>query len=722
MTQQRSPARYPTGGDYVDALQLPGLAFADPQLRSGTVKTDDLGMPEPVSGNFASVFHVYGTAGEQWAIKCFVRPDPDRHRRYHAIATALQALQHRALVDFDYQSDGVMVAGVRYPLLKMRWVQAQGLMPWLETQLSHPDRLLTVAEQFADIVTTLETAGIAHGDLQHGNLLITGQNELKLIDYDGMYVPEIAGLPPNEKGLVNYQHPRRGDGDYGPGLDRFSAWVIYTSLIALAARPDLWRRLRATDDDTKLLFASDDYLDPTASAAFQTLRAAGPPHLVTLADRLAAFTRVAPSQIPALEVEPARVVVSSPPAGPAAPVTDTPDWLADHLPATPPADQEAPTQTPADLPVHSFSGVHLTSARVAAAGMLLCVAGATAASLGSAALATVPAAVWIMAFVTAAVVIAGSYLAHPLVAARRKAHDAYAAAQQELTAARAQAQAVRGTRAQWDTTAVSRQQALRGQRDAAVRQRDAATAHAQRVLQQTLQGIARRRSDWSNTQQAREHRRLAEIAAEHVQRALDNAVIAKNPPHGISAKIAGTLAAHGFRTAADFTGYRTASGYGRYDRTFIRRTPADSGTYVENVGEARAQSLLQWRESIRTRAEIQAPKTLTPQQRHQVTIQVQQLHAALNAEENAAKQQARTAVDHARAVEKAAQMAMDAQEKQMEAEAQDKRANLERSIVGADTAVDAAQRNSEYLGDALAPLTRLSPTTYLLAVVGATSL
>jgi hypothetical protein len=437
VTQQRSPARYPTGGDYVDALQAPGLAFTDPQLRAGTVKADDLGIPEPVSGNFASVFHVYGTAGEQWAIKCFVRPDLDRHRRYDAIATALQALRHPALVDFDYQVDGVMVAGVRYPLLKMRWVQAQGLMPWLETHISHPERLLTVAEQFADVVSTLEKAGIAHGDLQHGNLLITGQDELKLIDYDGMYVPEIAGLPPNEKGLVNYQHPRRGDSDYGPGLDRFSAWVIYTSLIALAARPDLWRRLRATDDDTKLLFASDDYLDPSASHAFQTLRAAGPPHLAALADRLATFSRLTPSQVPALETMPAGTATSSVPAARAASATETPDWLVDHLPGTPLVSPAAPAETPGSTPVHSFFGKHLTVARIAAAGLLLGVAGGIAAGVGVAALAAIPAVAWILTVIAAVVVIAGSYLAHPLVAARRNARDAYTAARQELTAAQA---------------------------------------------------------------------------------------------------------------------------------------------------------------------------------------------------------------------------------------------------------------------------------------------
>ncbi|MEU4157869.1 hypothetical protein [Actinoplanes sp. NPDC026670] len=717
MTQQRSPARYPTGGDYVDALQLPRLAFTDPQLQVGTVKTDDLGMPEPVSGNFASIFQILGPTGERWAIKCFVRPDPDRHRRYRAIATALQALHHPALIDFDYQADGIMVAGVRYPLLKMRWVQAQGLMLWLETHLSHPDRLLNVADQFAQVITTLEQAGIAHGDLQHGNLLITGHDELKLIDYDGMYVPEIAGLPPNEKGLVNYQHPRRGDNDYGPGLDRFSAWVIYTSLIALAARPDLWRRLRASDDDTKLLFSSDDYLDPTSSGAFTALRNGGPSHLSALADQLAAFTRMAPAQIPALETRPAPTVVSS---APAAPATDTPDWLADHLPPTSSASPTSPAETPADISTYSFSGKHLTAARIAAVCVMLSVAGGAATGFGVTRLA-VPAMAWILAVAAAAAVIAGSYRAHPLVAARRAARDAYAAARKEWTAARVHAQQERAARDEWDTVAASQQQALRAQRDAAVTQRDATVAKAQHNLKQTLQTIALRRSDRNNSQPVREQQRLTELRAEHVQRALAGAVIAKIPPRGIDAKIAAGLAAHGFRTAADFVDYRTVSGHGRYDKTFIKRNATDHGTYVENVGEKRAQALKQWRQAIISRAENQAPTTLDPRQRQEVAAQLQQFHAGLTASENAAKLQARTAADQARAQEQATQTTLDTHQQQMESEAHAKRANLERRVAGADATVTAAHRNLEYLGAALQPLTVISMGNYLLATVGFTS-
>ena len=39
----------------------------------------------------------------------------------------------------------------------------------------------------------LERHGIAHGDLQHGNLLVAADGTFRLVDYDGMYVPALRG-------------------------------------------------------------------------------------------------------------------------------------------------------------------------------------------------------------------------------------------------------------------------------------------------------------------------------------------------------------------------------------------------------------------------------------------------------------------------------------------------------------------------------------------------
>src|SRR5260370_30145657 len=101
----------------------------------------------------------------------------------------------------------------------MEWITAKQLIPWIETRLADRAALARLAEGFAALVASLEAAGIAHGDLQHGNLLVTARGDLKLIDYDGMYVPALRNSPAMELGQPNYQHPRRAAGDYGPWLD-----------------------------------------------------------------------------------------------------------------------------------------------------------------------------------------------------------------------------------------------------------------------------------------------------------------------------------------------------------------------------------------------------------------------------------------------------------------------------------------------------------------------
>jgi len=85
-------------------------------------------------------------------------------------------------------------------------------------------------------------AGIAHGDLQHGNIIMCN-HELRLVDYDGMYVPAMKNFMASELGHPNYQHPARAPHHFGPYLDNFSAWVIYASIKALQVDPLLLDQL-----------------------------------------------------------------------------------------------------------------------------------------------------------------------------------------------------------------------------------------------------------------------------------------------------------------------------------------------------------------------------------------------------------------------------------------------------------------------------------------------
>lgn len=61
------------------------------------------------------------------------------------------------------------------------------------------------------MITKLHEHHISHGDLQHGNILIDSNDELFLIDYDSVYVPELDGECDIIKGLKGYQHPKRGE-------------------------------------------------------------------------------------------------------------------------------------------------------------------------------------------------------------------------------------------------------------------------------------------------------------------------------------------------------------------------------------------------------------------------------------------------------------------------------------------------------------------------------
>ncbi len=168
----------------------------------------------------------------------------------------------------------------------------------------------------------LRDAGIAHGDLQHGNILVNNL-EFKLVDYDGMFVPPLSGRDSNEIGHRSYQHPGRTKANFGPYLDNFSAWLIYTCLVCTSVDSDLWWRLAGGDEC--LLFRQQDLLEPLYSPAFFLLEN----HPSALVRRLGSWVRwllsLPVSAVPALDVEPEIVGALQPVNDPAA--TALPEWV-----------------------------------------------------------------------------------------------------------------------------------------------------------------------------------------------------------------------------------------------------------------------------------------------------------------------------------------------------------------------------------------------------------
>src|SRR5579864_4721702 len=251
---------------YQAAVQHPSTAFSDPQLRAAAVTNGPLGLPRAVAGNFAVTYQLRSGA-KQWAVRCFHREAADRASRYAAISQTLAKLRDGPLVPIEYLDPGVRVGTSWYPITKMPWIEGYPLNRSVEAALSKPATLRNLEHNVIELVNTLRAAGIAHGDLQHGNILVEPSGSLRLVDYDGMFVPGLRGRAASECGDPNYQHPRRGL-QFDAELDRFAALAIVVALRALATAPRLWQRYNTGDN---LLFCRADFADPSQSGLFREL-------------------------------------------------------------------------------------------------------------------------------------------------------------------------------------------------------------------------------------------------------------------------------------------------------------------------------------------------------------------------------------------------------------------------------------------------------------------
>jgi hypothetical protein len=257
--------------DYQEAIQNPSRCFSDPALKAGAPALNALGLPLPVTGGFCSVYQV-SSGKSRWAVRCFLHNIRDLRDRYAKISGFLRWRKLKQMVGFDYVPEGIRVRGSWHPVLKMEWVDGDTLNAWVGKHVEDAKALRRLDERWAELMEALERAQIGHCDLQHGNVLVDGSGHLRLIDYDGMYVPPLKGRGSHEKGHPAYQHPQREGKDFDERVDRFPALVVHTSLLALAEAPGLWKTYY---DEDNLLFRRSDFADPDGSPLFRELSKMG---------------------------------------------------------------------------------------------------------------------------------------------------------------------------------------------------------------------------------------------------------------------------------------------------------------------------------------------------------------------------------------------------------------------------------------------------------------
>lgn len=284
----------PRGDEYNQAVQNPALSFADSDLKRCQVETTPLGLPKPYSGGFTTTYKL-SNMGKNWAARCFTREIKDLQQRYKSISSFLSKNSCSFLVDAQYLQNGIKISGSFYPIIKMNWLEGDSLNAYIDKIYNQRASLENLLNEFVSLVSNLETFGIAHGDLQHGNIIVKN-GKLFLIDYDGMYLPDLANLSVNELGHPNFQHPRRTAKDYNKHIDRFSSIVIYTAIKAIITKPNLWQKYENGDN---LLFKGSDFANPNNSTLLKEFE--GYSELARLANNISAICTLEFNRIPSLQ-------------------------------------------------------------------------------------------------------------------------------------------------------------------------------------------------------------------------------------------------------------------------------------------------------------------------------------------------------------------------------------------------------------------------------------
>jgi len=293
-----------------------------PSLKGGKAKMKTQGSwsrPLVYSGGYCRVYPIE-MADKTIALRCWQREIGKARERYQKIAQHFSANPLSYFVDVEFFDEGIMAGGKKYPVVCMEWVDGSPLNRFLDEHVHNSTLVLRLAEAFKKMVERLHQHGIAHGDLQDGNILVrknggSGSIELKLVDYDSLFIPSLEGSPSEILGLPDYQHPKRGEVKLAnEKMDYFSELVIYLSLRAYAKDPTLWQQKQeqeqkqeqkqkqkqktpfsvvnyttsSKEQEKKLLFSAEDFQDPAKSSIFQTLKKMSP-DIRHLAEQLEKF-------------------------------------------------------------------------------------------------------------------------------------------------------------------------------------------------------------------------------------------------------------------------------------------------------------------------------------------------------------------------------------------------------------------------------------------------
>ena len=257
------------------SVENQNVLVLDNHAKHGTVKRDSRDRLIAYTGGFSVVFPYETSDGKKWAFRCWHSDISNSKKRYKTISKAIRESLLDFLCEFEYIDKGINVEGTIYPTTRMRWVDGITIKDYIWQNKNSKGLLKSLADNFVKMTHALHDRGLAHGDLQHGNILVGNNHKLHLVDYDSFYCPELSGEPDIVTGLPDYQHPSRlTNKTVTEKIDFFSELIIYLSILAIAENPSLAEKYKVKDAD-RLLFSKEDYENIRYSQIYQDIHSLG---------------------------------------------------------------------------------------------------------------------------------------------------------------------------------------------------------------------------------------------------------------------------------------------------------------------------------------------------------------------------------------------------------------------------------------------------------------
>jgi len=172
--------------------------------------------------------------------------DSDRLRRFEQEARAAAALNHPNIVTIHSVEEAD-----RTRFLTMELLEGRSLNELIATEGMPLDRLLKIIIPLADAVSAAHQAGITHRDLKPGNVMLTADGRVKVLDFGLAKLREPASLDADANalptatvtgegrilGTVEYMSPEQVEGKpIDPRSDIFSLGVMFFEM-ATGRRP-----------------------------------------------------------------------------------------------------------------------------------------------------------------------------------------------------------------------------------------------------------------------------------------------------------------------------------------------------------------------------------------------------------------------------------------------------------------------------------------------------